>query len=480
MSRSFFLVDAVAVMANKSDDAFGVRDAIDYLKPLSTREGFNSVFVLDARSGDLRGICKIGNRLTVVSFNRYGRSNAVNDSDLATQAQYVTHIQLAISNLPVLNSENELKEQLAKIRIRAAAGAKRISISDSSLAFAARREANEVVIEPMGLSSELSNMHGLVVDDNLLQGIIDDIEDTRGSTIHWQSKALPPSRTKLKRINRLLIKISFPGYQEDQPFDKAVCRKRLLQLHRLLATEIKNHLIYRAKGNAPRNIELIVQSKLYDFLAHVPTVRRKLAKDVAQALEEDPAASQVEDVVLCNPGVTAITIYRFANVLARLQLPLLARMMMEIVHSETGIDIHPEATIGEGFSIDHGTGVVVGQTTTIGNNCSLYQGVTLGALRFERDDRGNLLRGADHKRHPTLGDNVKVFANASVLGGNTSVGPNSMIGANVRLTRSVLPESIVTIPPEDPKIRKANTCSAELPPKTKQPSSAIDDVDFII
>jgi len=170
-------------------------------------------------------------------------------------------------------------------------------------------------------------------------------------------------------------------------------------------------------------------------------LRRMLAKDVQAAYDGDPAAGCIDEIILSYPAVYAITAYRAAHELHQMGVPLLPRMLTELVHSRTGIDIHPGAQIGESFFIDHGTGVVIGETTIIGNNVKLYQGVTLGALSFPKDEKGRLIRG--HKRHPTIEDNVVIYSGATILGGDTVIGERSIIGGNVWLTESVPPGSRV-------------------------------------
>lgn len=185
------------------------------------------------------------------------------------------------------------------------------------------------------------------------------------------------------------------------------------------------------------------------FLQSLPDVRAVLADDVQAAYDGDPAADGLDEIVLCYPGLQAITVYRLAHELHRLGVPLIPRIMSEWAHRQTGIDIHPGAEIGRAFFIDHGTGVVIGETCEIADNVKLYQGVTLGALSFPKDAAGNLVRKA--KRHPTIEENVIIYANATVLGGKTVVGANSIIGAGVSLNRSVPPNTIVTI--EKPSLR---------------------------
>ena len=175
------------------------------------------------------------------------------------------------------------------------------------------------------------------------------------------------------------------------------------------------------------------------LLRRLPALRGQLSFDVQAAFDGDPAAKSIDEVIFAYPAITAITIYRIAHELHQQNIPLLPRIMTEHVHSATGIDIHPGATIGQGFFIDHGTGVVIGETTVIGDRVKLYQGVTLGALSFPMDETGRLVRGK--KRHPTIEDEVIVYAGATILGGETVIGKGSVIGSNVWLTRSVPPYS---------------------------------------
>lgn len=172
-----------------------------------------------------------------------------------------------------------------------------------------------------------------------------------------------------------------------------------------------------------------------EMIESLPDIKALLDTDVQAAYEGDPAARSTEEVMLAYPGFEAISIFRLAHRLYELQVPIIPRMMTEYAHQITGIDIHPGATIGKYFFIDHGTGVVVGETTTIGEHVKLYQGVTLGAKSFDANPDGTLVKGI--KRHPDLGNNVVVYAGATVLGGNTKIGDNCVIGGNVWLTHSV-------------------------------------------
>jgi len=198
-----------------------------------------------------------------------------------------------------------------------------------------------------------------------------------------------------------------------------------------------------------RDYEALGQAKAIQFLEQIPELRKMLALDVQAAYEGDPAVKNLDEVIFCYPGLEAITIYRLAHILHGLSIPFIPRMMTEWAHSRTGIDIHPGAKIGEYFFIDHGTGVVIGETCEIGNRVKLYQGVTLGALSFATDGDGNLVRG--QKRHPTIEDRVVIYANATILGGATVIGHDCVIGSNVWLTRSVQPHTTVVL--EKPKLR---------------------------
>lgn len=197
-----------------------------------------------------------------------------------------------------------------------------------------------------------------------------------------------------------------------------------------------------------RNADEIVSS----FIAALPEVRKLVESDITAAYEGDPAATSRMEVVMAYPGLYAVTIHRLAHELYKLNVPIIPRIMSELAHSKTGIDIHPGATIGERFFIDHGTGVVIGETTVIGKNVKLYQGVTLGALSFDRDpSTGALVKGI--KRHPNVEDNVVIYAGATILGGETTIGHDSEIGGNVWLKDSVPPASRVYNRPPAPVIR---------------------------
>jgi serine O-acetyltransferase len=197
------------------------------------------------------------------------------------------------------------------------------------------------------------------------------------------------------------------------------------------------------------DLEAVAQQKAIELLKKLPEIRMVLEQDVQAAFEGDPAAKSYHEVIFCYPGLEAVTVYRIAHEMLLLGVPLIPRMMTEYAHSRTGVDIHPGARIGPGFFIDHGTGVVLGETCDIGTNVKLYQGVTLGALSFPRDAAGNIIRGM--KRHPTLENDVVVYANATILGGDTVIGHHAVIGSSVWLTQSVAPHTVVSM--DKPSLR---------------------------
>lgn len=261
-----------------------------------------------------------------------------------------------------------------------------------------------------------------------------------------------PSREAVNDILSDLFAVLFPGYSRRQSLTMANVEyyvgNLLDGLHDKLAQQIARAM--RHEQESPHvDFESLAHERTIDLLRRLPEVRMILEEDVRAAFEGDPAARSHYEIIFCYPGLEAVATYRVAHQLLLLGVPLIPRMMTEAAHSKTGIDIHPGANIGTGFFIDHGTGVVIGETCVIGRNVKLYQGVTLGALSFPRDVYGQIIRG--RKRHPTLEDNVVVYANATILGGETTVGQGSVIGSNVWLTNSVPPRTQVLL--EKPLLR---------------------------
>jgi serine O-acetyltransferase len=262
-----------------------------------------------------------------------------------------------------------------------------------------------------------------------------------------------------------LKEILYPGYRRREGLHRANVIYHVGdivdRLHDRFTTQIGRALRHEAgvdECDTDQDFEALGQAKTMLFLERLPELRRTLATDVQAAYDGDPACKSLDEVIFCYPGLEAITVYRLAHVLYELDIPFIPRMMTEWAHGRTGIDIHPGAKIGDYFFIDHGTGVVIGETTEIGEHVKLYQGVTLGALSFKTDGEGNLVRG--HKRHPTLEDRVVVYANATILGGETIVGHDAVIGSSVWLTHSVAPNTTVVL--EKPKLKMRSEMDAKL------------------
>src|SRR5438105_2928430 len=263
-----------------------------------------------------------------------------------------------------------------------------------------------------------------------------------------------PNREAVVDILADLMDILYPGYVRRQNLHIGNVEYHagdlIDGLHDKLTHQIGRALRHEYDGEpGALDLEALAQQKAIDLLRKLPEIRYVLEEDVEAAYLGDPAAKGHHEIIFCYPGFEAVTVYRLAHELLLLGVPLIPRMMTEHAHFKTGIDIHPGARIGHSFFIDHGTGVVIGETCDIGNHVKLYQGVTLGALSFATDGDGNLVRG--HKRHPTIEDGVVIYASATILGGKTVVGHNSVIGSSVWLTESVKPHTTVVM--EKPKLR---------------------------
>ena len=249
-----------------------------------------------------------------------------------------------------------------------------------------------------------------------------------------------PSQESVKQLAADCMHLLFPGYFDESALTEcelpALVDRLLADIDRRLAAEIEKCLRF-ANDDAPASK---AREFTTSFLVGLPEVRRIIKTDVDAAYAGDPAARSVEEIILAYPCVLAISLQRLAHVLYLLRVPLLPRMLTEYAHERTGCDIHPGAQLGCHFFIDHGTGVVIGETATVGSRVKLYQGVTLGAKSFEVDAEGHPIKGV--KRHPDIGDNVTIYAHATILGGDTRVGAHSIIGSNVWLLRSIPDESV--------------------------------------
>ncbi len=278
-----------------------------------------------------------------------------------------------------------------------------------------------------------------------IAALMDSYETTGG--INRRSGKNLPSKEAVHAIVVDLETLAFPGYRREDGIDDTnapfVIGELANRTARAMVAETAKSLdyAYRLKNQkgCPAACHLEANEIVQNFFEAIPGIRARLMLDVQAAWEGDPAAKSVEEVILSYPGLEAITVHRFANSLWKAGVPLIPRMMSEYVHARTGIDIHPGAAIGDRFFIDHGTGVVIGETTVIGANVKVYQGVTLGALSVRKNE-------SDAKRHPTIQDGVTIYSGATILGGDTVIGHGSVIGGNVWLTSSLPPESRVYMP----------------------------------
>ena len=275
---------------------------------------------------------------------------------------------------------------------------------------------------------------------------------------HLTSVLLPNRDTVIECIS-ILRQILFPGYfgkqgltAENLPFRVG---ELVIEVTDLLYEQVRCCLRYReqlagseSQGSQCEECDREAAQIVASFLDRIPAIREVLATDVQAAFDGDPAAKSTDETIFCYPGLFAIFVQRMAHEFYRMQVPLLPRIMTEYAHSRTGIDIHPGAKLGRGLLIDHGTGVVIGETTEIGNNVKIYQGVTLGALA---PAFGQRLRG--QKRHPTLEDDVTIYSGATILGGETVIGRGALIGGNVFITSSVPPLNQVSADPPKLKYR---------------------------
>lgn len=262
-----------------------------------------------------------------------------------------------------------------------------------------------------------------------------------------------PSQPAVVAILEELLAVIFPGYHGEPVSRDAdlelLLGARLDLLNRHLADMIEQTLVFCYKRKChctslwdvepnvqwASTLKTMARRTALEYLEQLPSIRQLLDTDVSAAYEGDPAAANLEEIILCYPGVQAIAVHRLAHPLYLMGVPLLPRIMNEWAHQKTGVDIHPGATIGPYFFMDHGTGVVIGETTVIGEHVKIYQSVTLGALSFSRNEDGSLVKGG--KRHPTLADGVTIYANATILGGDTHIGESAVIGGGTWITKSV-------------------------------------------
>jgi serine O-acetyltransferase len=293
------------------------------------------------------------------------------------------------------------------------------------------------------------------IKQSILTEVVSSLCDSEHGMLSWKGKGgrLLPSRDRVVEATEALRSVLFPGYfgiseltEDNMRFHVGATLDRVLFV---LAEQIKRGLCFACEHHGwecPACVEK-AERITTEFLQHLPRIQHMLATDVHAAYYGDPAAKSTDEAIFCYPGILAVTYYRLAHALFCLEVPLIPRMITERAHSLTGIDIHPGARIGEEFFIDHGTGVVIGETCIIGQRVRLYQGVTLGAKSFPLDDMGKPKKRIP--RHPIVEDDVVVYSGATILG-RVTIGAGSVIGANVWITRDVPPQSVVTHSVEEP------------------------------
>lgn len=275
--------------------------------------------------------------------------------------------------------------------------------------------------------------------DSLIESIVDSYNSFGGVNLS-EINSYPNSETVVSVLKDLQALI-FPGFKTAETIDKQNLKfltgEKINRVISLLTKETQKALLYLRKSAENSHCFSLAEQTVFSLIEEIPELRRKIMLDAQAALEGDPAARSFEEIILSYPGLEAIMVYRIANFLHKNGVPLIPRIMSEYIHGKTGVDIHPGATIGESFFIDHGTGIVIGESCVIGNNVKLYQGVTLGAISVKKSL-------SNKKRHPTIEDNVTIYAGATILGGETVIGKGSIVGGNVWLTESV-PENSTTI-----------------------------------
>jgi len=293
-----------------------------------------------------------------------------------------------------------------------------------------------------------------IADKEFLDTLVDRIsatyEDEQGIN-HIEGFNLPNKKEILNILDELL-EIIFPGFSDRKSYNLSTVRynigELLANVYSHLTDQIERSMRYNCSMNqcGTCDVEKQAEEAVQSLLTVIPEIRESMKLDVQAAFDGDPAALSLDEIVLSYPGIKAITVQRIAHNLYTSKVPLIPRMMSEHIHSETGIDIHPGAQLGKGVFIDHGTGVVVGETAVLGDGVKIYQGVTLGALSFPKDACGMIIKGA--KRHPSIGDDVTIYSGATILG-DIFIGDNSIIGGNVWLTESTDPGTKISI--EQPK-----------------------------
>ena len=286
-----------------------------------------------------------------------------------------------------------------------------------------------------------------------IEGVVDSIlsDYAQGRDIDKIDLRQHPDKEVITDVIQKLLRIVYPGYFRERSFRMYNAKHHLSMLMEDVMYNLNRQIKLVLQNEGVETAEERAQEVCLAFFEQIPTVRALVQTDVQAAYDGDPAATSKDEVIFCYPGLFAITVYRLAHVLYTLGIPMIPRIMTEYAHGVTGIDLHPGATVGDHFFFDHGTGIVIGETTVIGSHVKIYQGVTLGGLTTRG---GQSLRGK--KRHPTIEDNVTIYAGASVLGGETVIGRDSVIGSNAFITKSVPPCTTVSMKMQELQYKERN------------------------
>ena len=304
------------------------------------------------------------------------------------------------------------------------------------------------------------NKHDNMENDSFIEPLIGRIFESYADDIavNRNDRSNLPRESEILKVLGGLLELIFPGYAEREAHSPATLRyavgEIVTSLNMSLNSLFLRAYLFNCKNSGKKDCDCHAEAATAarELLEAIPSLRESMKLDIQAAYAGDPAARSLDEIVLSYPGVKAITIQRIAHKLYQLKVPMIPRMMTEYAHRITGIDIHPGAKLGKGVFIDHGTGVVIGETAELGDDVKIYQGVTLGALSFPKDACGMIIKGA--KRHPTIEDGVTIYAGATILGAVT-IGKKSIIGGNVWLTESTEPGTKITIAAPELTINKS-------------------------
>jgi serine O-acetyltransferase len=283
---------------------------------------------------------------------------------------------------------------------------------------------------------------------NIARAVLDTYGKLNPKLQHIEPTPLP-DKGSIFAIVEDLLEVVYPGYYGAKHLEPSNIDYHIGDLLDSIYSRLSQEIYRSVRPECERpddpcnHCHEVAEDQALALLTRIPDLRRQLSEDVQAGYDGDPAAKSTDEIIFAYPAIYTISVFRIAHELNRNGVPLLPRIMTEYAHSKTGIDIHPGAKIGRAFFIDHGTGVVIGETTIIGDRVKIYQGVTIGALSFTKDAEGQMVRG--EKRHPTIENNVVIYSGATILGGDTVIGEGAVVGGNVWLTRSVPPHTRVVI-----------------------------------